>query len=104
MRDGRTVMVSRMADIGKLSLISAMLGRDVETVRARSTGFSAAHATAGDLVLSAKGSGSGTGFGTLASRCVNARSSDSPAFWALAAPKSRAPYSALIPRMQERSR
>ena len=55
MRDGRTVMVGKMADIGKLNLISAMLGRDLETVRARSTGFSAAHAAAGDVVLSAEG-------------------------------------------------
>jgi galactofuranose transport system ATP-binding protein len=55
MRDGRTVMVGKMADIGKLNLISAMLGRDLETVRARSTGFSAAHAAPGDIVLSAEG-------------------------------------------------
>jgi galactofuranose transport system ATP-binding protein len=55
MRDGRTVMVSRMADIGKLNLIAAMLGRDLETVRAHSTGFSAAHAAAGDVVLYAEG-------------------------------------------------
>ena len=34
MRDGRTVMTSRMADVDKLHLISAMLGRDLETVRA----------------------------------------------------------------------
>jgi ribose transport system ATP-binding protein len=55
MRDGRTVMVSPMADIGKLNLIAAMLGRDLETVRAHSTGFSAAHAAAGEVVLSAEG-------------------------------------------------
>ena len=55
MRDGRTVMVSPMADIGKLNLIAAMLGRDLETVRAHSTGFSAAHAAAGAVVLSAEG-------------------------------------------------
>jgi ribose transport system ATP-binding protein len=55
MRDGHTVMVSPMADIGKLNLIAAMLGRDLETVRAHSTGFSAAHAAAGDVVLSAEG-------------------------------------------------
>jgi monosaccharide-transporting ATPase len=55
MRDGRTVMVSPMADIGKLNLIAAMLGRDLETVRAHSTGFSAARALAGDVVLSAEG-------------------------------------------------
>ena len=41
MRDGRTVMTSRMADVDKLHLIAAMLGRDLETVRAHSTGFSA---------------------------------------------------------------
>ena len=35
MRDGRTVMTSRMADVDKLHLISAMLGRDLETVRER---------------------------------------------------------------------
>jgi ribose transport system ATP-binding protein len=55
MRDARTVMASRMADIGKLNLIAAMLGRDLETVRAHSTGFSAAHAAAGGVVLSAEG-------------------------------------------------
>ena len=55
MRDGCTVIVSRMADIGKLNLIAAMLGRDLETVRAHSTGFSAAHAAAGEVVLSAEG-------------------------------------------------
>jgi len=55
MRDGRTVMVSPMADIGKLNLIAAMLGRDLETVRAHSTGFSAAHAAAGEVVMSAEG-------------------------------------------------
>jgi galactofuranose transport system ATP-binding protein len=55
MRDGCTVIVSRMADIGKLNLIAAMLGRDLETVRAHSTGFSAARTEAGDVVLSAEG-------------------------------------------------
>ena len=36
MRDGRTVMTSRMADIDKLALVAAMLGRDLETgARAR---------------------------------------------------------------------
>jgi ribose transport system ATP-binding protein len=55
MRDGRTVLTSRMADIGKLNLIAAMLGRDLETVRAHSTGFSAARAAAGDVVLQAEG-------------------------------------------------
>ena len=55
MRDGRTVMTSRMADIDKLNLVAAMLGRNLETVRAHSTGFSAAHVAVGDVVLSAEG-------------------------------------------------
>jgi ribose transport system ATP-binding protein len=55
MRDGRTVMTSRMADIDKLNLVAAMLGRNLETVRAHSTGFSAAHAGVGDVVLLAEG-------------------------------------------------
>ena len=42
MRDGRTVMTTRMADVDKLHLIAAMLGRDLETVRTHATGFSAA--------------------------------------------------------------
>ena len=55
MRDGRTVTVSRMGDVGKLQLVSAMLGRDLETVRSHTTGFSAASAQAGGEVLSAEG-------------------------------------------------
>ena len=55
MRDGRTVMTSRMANIDKLSLVAAMLGRNLETVRAHSTGFSAARAAPGDVVLSVEG-------------------------------------------------
>jgi galactofuranose transport system ATP-binding protein len=55
MRDGRTVTTSRMADVDKLHLISAMLGRDLETVRAHATGFSATSGKVGDDVLSAEG-------------------------------------------------
>jgi ribose transport system ATP-binding protein len=55
MRDGRTVMTSRMAEVDKLHLISAMLGRDLETVRTHATGFSATSGKAGDEVLSAEG-------------------------------------------------
>jgi galactofuranose transport system ATP-binding protein len=55
MRDGRTVMTSRMADIDKLNLVAAMLGRNLETVRAHSTGFSATHVGVGDVVLLAEG-------------------------------------------------
>src|SRR5271166_5880415 len=55
MRDGRTVATSPMADIDKLHLISAMLGRDLETVRAHATGFSATSGHAGNEVLAAEG-------------------------------------------------
>ncbi|THD42007.1 MAG: sugar ABC transporter ATP-binding protein [Bradyrhizobium sp.] len=55
MRDGRTIMVSPMAEVDKLQLISAMLGRDLETVRSHATGFSAAAGAAGEEVLSAEG-------------------------------------------------
>src|SRR5580692_6217143 len=48
MRDGRTVMTSRMGEVDKLHLISAMLGRDLETVRAHATGFSATSGKVGD--------------------------------------------------------
>ncbi len=55
MRDGRTVLTSLMGDIDKLHLISAMLGRDLETVRTHATGFSAGSAKAGEEVLWADG-------------------------------------------------
>jgi len=55
MRDGRTVSTSRMADMDKLQLVSAMLGRDLETVRARSTGFTTPKSAPGAVVLSAGG-------------------------------------------------
>src|SRR5271165_4540100 len=55
MRDGRTVMTRPMAEVDKLHLVSAMLGRDVETVRGHATGFSAAAGKVGDEVLSAEG-------------------------------------------------
>jgi galactofuranose transport system ATP-binding protein len=55
MRDGRTVSTSRMADMDKLQLVSAMLGRDLETVRARSTGFTTPKSAPGAVVLSAEG-------------------------------------------------
>ncbi len=55
MRDGRTVMTRPMAEVDKLHLVAAMLGRDVETVKSGETGFSAAAGKAGDEVLSAEG-------------------------------------------------
>jgi ribose transport system ATP-binding protein len=55
MRDGRTVMTRPMAEVDKLHLVAAMLGRDVETVKSGETGFTAAAGKAGDEVLSAEG-------------------------------------------------
>jgi galactofuranose transport system ATP-binding protein len=55
MRDGRTIMTRPMAEVEKLHLVSAMLGREVEAVRSRETGFSTAAARPGDVVLSAEG-------------------------------------------------
>jgi galactofuranose transport system ATP-binding protein len=55
MRDGRTVMTSLMAEVDKLHLIAAMLGRDLETVRSHATGFSGTSGKAGDEVLAAEG-------------------------------------------------
>ena len=55
MRDGRTIMTRPMAEVDKLHLVAAMLGRDVETVRSHETGFSAAAGRTGDEVLSAAG-------------------------------------------------
>jgi galactofuranose transport system ATP-binding protein len=44
-----------MAEVDKLHLIAAMLGRDVEAVRSHETGFTAATGKVGDEVLSAEG-------------------------------------------------
>ncbi len=54
MRDGRTVRTSAMADIGKVELVSAMLGREVQRAEGQATAFGtrdAAHI--GDQVFAA---------------------------------------------------
>jgi len=55
MRDGRTVTTSAMADVNKLQLVAAMLGRDLAAVRERSTGFGGPSGHAGEELLDAKG-------------------------------------------------
>ena len=55
MRDGHTISTRPMAEVDKLHLIAAMLGRDVEAVRGHATGFSAAAGHVGDEVLAAEG-------------------------------------------------
>ena len=53
MRDGRTVRVAEMADIGKLELVASMLGRDVAQVAKSATAFGDRHGRIGDVVLDA---------------------------------------------------
>jgi galactofuranose transport system ATP-binding protein len=55
MRDGRTVRVANLADISKVELISAMLGREVATAEGHSTSFSGQrHLHAGDPLFTAE--------------------------------------------------
>ena len=55
MRDGRTVRVSPMSEIGKLELVSAMLGRDVSKAEGHATAFSKRdRSTDGQTMLSAR--------------------------------------------------
>ena len=54
MRNGR-MMMSRIAEVDELDLISEMFGRDLKTVRAHATDFSAASEKAGVEVLAAEG-------------------------------------------------
>jgi galactofuranose transport system ATP-binding protein len=56
MRDGRTVRVADMAEIGKLELVSQMLGRDVSKVEGHATAFSKqSRRTGGAVALGASG-------------------------------------------------
>jgi galactofuranose transport system ATP-binding protein len=55
MRDGRTVLTARMAEIDKLQLVAAMLGRDLSAVREHATGFREKSGSAGSEVLVAEG-------------------------------------------------
>ena len=69
MRDGRTVMTSRMSEVDKLHLISAMLGRDLETVRVRTRpAFPPPQAGRATKCSRPKGSRSDEGFATRGSR------------------------------------
>src|SRR5690349_1980482 len=55
MRDGRTVQVGRMSDVGKLELVASMLGRDLATVsRQGATGFGQSSHRAGAELLEAR--------------------------------------------------
>ncbi len=55
MRDGRTVAANRMSDVDKLNLVAAMLGRDLEAVRAGATQFQGRAGHTGGELLSASG-------------------------------------------------
>jgi galactofuranose transport system ATP-binding protein len=55
MRDGRTVLVDRLATLDKLQLVAAMLGRDLAVVRAKgATAFSRNEIASGGEVLRAE--------------------------------------------------
>ena len=51
MRDGRTVKAGALADLGKLDLVAAMLGRDIAQVTAHATGFGMRHGGIGETLL-----------------------------------------------------
>jgi monosaccharide-transporting ATPase len=56
MRDGRTVAVDRLANLDKLQLVAAMLGRDLAAVRAKgATAFNRGRAKIGAEILRADG-------------------------------------------------
>jgi monosaccharide-transporting ATPase len=56
MRDGRTVLTTPMANISKLELVAAMLGRDLATVRREgATAFTSEEHVAGAEILRAEG-------------------------------------------------
>jgi galactofuranose transport system ATP-binding protein len=60
MRDGRTVATSRMSDISKLELVAAMLGRDLQAVRASGqTSFHGSGHAIDRTILEAEGVRSG---------------------------------------------
>jgi galactofuranose transport system ATP-binding protein len=54
MRDGRTVRSATVAEMSKLELVAAMLGRDVAQVARQSTGFGESHAHGGEVSLLAE--------------------------------------------------
>jgi galactofuranose transport system ATP-binding protein len=61
MRDGRTVSVAKMADMSKLQLVAAMLGRDLAEVRASgATAFTAGEGSIGTTLLEVKNLAAGT--------------------------------------------
>ncbi|MXU66019.1 sugar ABC transporter ATP-binding protein [Oceanomicrobium pacificus] len=56
MRDGRTIRACAMAEIGKLDLVSTMLGREISRSGGRTTAFAGDHDhDVGDTILSAEG-------------------------------------------------
>ena len=96
MRDGRTVMASRMAEVDKLHLIAAMLGRDLEAVRERATGFQGGSAAAGGEVLAAEGLVVGRKVRDARLEVRAGQIRNSPACWDRAGQKWRGRFSAPI--------
>ncbi|WP_375449966.1 sugar ABC transporter ATP-binding protein [uncultured Devosia sp.] len=54
MRDGKTVLTADMATIGKLELVSSMLGRDVSQAQGHATAFTKGRREKGETVFSAR--------------------------------------------------
>ena len=103
MRDGRTVMTSRMGEVDKLHLISAMLGRDLETVRATQPAFPPPRRKREMKCCRRKVCKSDAGCATRGSKSGPARSSGSPGSSARAGPKRRGRSSAPTRRTRARS-
>jgi ribose transport system ATP-binding protein len=60
MRDGRTVRAGDLREIGKLELVSSMLGREFSSARAQTTAFAArGESTIGNRLFSARGLSTG---------------------------------------------
>ena len=105
MRDGRTVAVAPMAEMTKLQLVAAMLGRDLATVRAEgATAFHGhAHEIGRELLARRPSPGRPAGARRVGRGRMPARSSGWPACWAPGAPRPRARSSPPTGRTAARS-
>ena len=98
MRDGRTVRQADLSGIGKLELVSTMLGRDVERSAGRTTGFGRAARAPGERVLGVEALSDGHLVRDVSLDVREGRSRASRACSDRAGPRRRAWCSAWIPR------
>jgi len=88
MRDGRTVHSGALSDIGKLDLISTMLGREISRTASHTTAFGAAQVAApGPALFTAEGLSDGGTGARSGLPCARARSPDLPGCWGRGGPK-----------------